>query len=47
MKMNVEPQAKSRSIAGNKFKEWLTIKGYSSTTVATGIKATGYFYCIE
>ena len=40
--MNVEPQAKSR-IAGNKFKEWLQIKGYSSTTVATVIKAVAYF----
>ncbi len=27
----------------NKFKEWLQIKGYSSTTVATIIKAVGYF----
>jgi integrase/recombinase XerD len=26
-----------------KFKEWLIIKGYSSTTVETIIKATGYF----
>lgn len=43
MKMNVEPQAKSRSIAGNKFKEWLIIKGYSSKTVETIIKAVEYF----
>ncbi len=27
----------------NKFKEWLQIKGYSSTTVETVIKATEYF----
>ena len=27
----------------NKFKEWLKIKGYTSRTVATVIKATGYF----
>ncbi len=27
----------------NKFKEWLQIKGYSSTTVETVIKATAYF----
>jgi len=27
----------------NKFKEWLMIKGYSSSTVATVIKAVEYF----
>src|ERR1019366_2582975 len=43
MNNNVEPKAKSRSIAGNKFKEWLIIKGYSSATVATIIKAVEYF----
>jgi site-specific recombinase XerD len=43
MNNNVEPKAKSRHQAGNKFKEWLIIKGYSSNTIETIVRAAELF----
>ena len=43
MKKNVEPQAKSRLLSGEKFKEYLIIKGYSSKSIDSIMIAVNYF----